>query len=203
MHEEILSNSQNKLLTLLSSFLQNFGLVGGTAIALQIGHRRSIDFDMATIDELENGKILEQIKNTHEVQKTIVDETNEITIVVDFVKLTFIKYPFKIDFEVNFNNILKMPSMVTLAAMKAYALGRRAKWKDYVDLYFIFQTYSFGDVVEKAKSIFGNEFNEKQFREQLTYFEDIDYTEKIDYTKGIGVDDKEIKQYLIDISLQK
>ncbi|MCB6599156.1 hypothetical protein LI118_17050, partial [Erysipelatoclostridium ramosum] len=72
---------------------------------------------------------------------------------------------------------IKLPDLLTLAAMKAYALGRRAKWKDYVDLYFAMKDYfPISAIVKKAKGIFGAEFNEKIFRAQLAYFKDIDYS---------------------------
>lgn len=46
MHKEVLKKEQENLLILLEKFKENFILVGGTAIALQIGHRESIDFDL-------------------------------------------------------------------------------------------------------------------------------------------------------------
>jgi hypothetical protein len=86
--------------------------------------------------------------------------------------------------------------------MKAFALGRRAKWKDYVDLYFIFKThYTIADITVKGREIFGTEFNEKIFRTQLAYFEDIDYQEQIIYKKGFSTDDEIIKQALVEFSL--
>jgi hypothetical protein len=94
-----------------------------------------------------------------------------------------------------------MPDPLTIAAMKAFALGRRAKWKDYVDLFFIFKTYTLKQVVGKASAIFGSEFDEKLFREQLTYFEDLNYSESIEYMPEFAVDDSVIKQRLIEISL--
>lgn len=45
MHEEILYSKQRDLLPFIASFSDNFGLIGGTTIALQVGHRRSNDFD--------------------------------------------------------------------------------------------------------------------------------------------------------------
>ena len=95
-----------------------------------------------------------------------------------------------------------MPNLLTLAAMKAFALGQRAKWKDYVDLYFIFKEYSFSEVAKKARGLFKGEFNEKRFREQLSYFDDIDYSEKVDWLEGFKVGDKVIKESLKEISLQ-
>ncbi|KKU76273.1 MAG: hypothetical protein UY03_C0040G0001, partial [Parcubacteria group bacterium GW2011_GWA2_47_64] len=87
-------------------------------------------------------------------------------------------------------------------AMKAYALGRRAKWKDYVDMHFILKNFhGMAEIIKTAKEIFSSEFNEKIFRAQLAYFEDIDYTEKVVYRKGFEVDDEVIKKSLIDFSL--
>src|SRR3989344_6036887 len=81
-------------------------------------------------------------------------------------------------------------------------VGGRAKWKDYVDMYFIFKNFhSIMEVAEKAIKIFSVEFNEKIFRSQLAYFEDIDYTEKVIYRKEFEVDDDVIKKSLIDFSL--
>lgn len=85
--------------------------------------------------------------------------------------------------------------------MKAFALGRRAKWKDYVDLYFIFQKYSFQDLIGKTNLIFKSEFNEKLFRTQLGYFEDIDHSEEIEYLSGFEKNDDDIKIFLEKISL--
>jgi len=86
--------------------------------------------------------------------------------------------------------------------MKAYALGRRAKWKDYVDLYFIIKDYfSVSEISRKGKEIFANEFNERLFREQLAYFKDIDYGEEINYLKGFEVNNKIIQKELINFSI--
>jgi len=203
MHEEILSNQQKKLLPLIEKFSVNFGLVGGTAVASQIGHRRSIDFDLATLKSLNSQKIKETIRDGDKIEALLIDEVNEVTLVVSGVKLTFFKYPFSIDFSEKFADSISMPNLPTLAAMKAFALGRRAKWKDYVDLYFIFKKYSLEEIVEKARHLFKKEFNEKLFREQLAYFEDIDFSEKIDYMEAFRVDDENIKKSLRQISLQK
>ena len=58
MHEEILNAAQQELLPLMAQFRQEYYLVGGTAIALHIGHRRSVDFDlfkMSAINHKKNG----------------------------------------------------------------------------------------------------------------------------------------------------
>jgi hypothetical protein len=203
MHEEVLSPKQKALLSLIGSFSDKFCLIGGTAVALQLGHRTSIDFDLLTTSELKTNDIRNQIGKSYSIETVLIDETNEFTLVIDGVKFTFLKYPFEVYAEINFKNIIKMPDLLSLGAMKAYTLGRRAKWKDYIDLYFIIGRFSFKELLARAVQIYGAEFNEKLFREQLAYFEDIDYSEKVDFVKGFETEDKKIKDKLIEISLQK
>jgi len=203
MHDFVLSEKQKKLLPLLSYFKRSFGLVGGTAIALHIGHRKSIDFDLATTGEFDGQEIGETVRRDYEIQSVIVDKPTELTVVVDDIKVSFFKYPFGIAFEENFENVIHTPDLLTLASMKAYALGRRSRWKDYVDLYFLFKKFTFEEVSEKAIFFFGGEFNEKLFREQLYFFDDIDYSEKIEYTSGCEMTNNEIKKRLIEISFSK
>ena len=202
IHPEILTAEQLELLPLVKSFSKDFGLVGGTAIAIFVGHRRSIDFDLFTDKEFDNWKIRRKIVQFRKIDSVLRDEDGQYTVVIQKVRFTFFCYPFKISFSKNFDKVIKLPDLLTLAAMKAYALGRRAKWKDYVDLYFVMKDcYDIHKVIKKTGHIFGSEFNEKLFRAQLSYFKDIDYTEKVDYLKGFEVDDEIVKKELTDFSL--
>jgi len=203
MHKEVLTGEQAKLLSLVRKFIKDFGLVGGTAIALQIGHRQSIDFDLFSDKEFNNAKIRKMIIDSgHKISKVYKDEAGQFTFFVGEVQFTFFHYPFKIVFSEHFEKTLRMPDLLTLAAMKAYALGRRAKWKDYVDLYFIINKYhSIEKIVKCARFIFKGEFNERIFREQLTYFDDIDYREEVVFLNGFAISDKIIKKKLIEFSL--
>lgn len=203
MHKEILSSEQIDILPLIKMFSDRFVLIGGTAIALHLGHRKSIDFDLITFDTLDSNLIRRVVRNEYTIQSVLVDSIEELTLIANNVKLSFINYPFHIDSSSNFQDVVKLPDLPTLAATKAFALGRRAKWKDYVDLYFIIKKYSFDEVVSKTKEIFKNEFNEKLFREQISYFEDIDYTEKVDFMDEFSVSNEEIRSYLQKISISK
>lgn len=100
----------------------------------------------------------------------------------------------------DFEQIILIPDILTLAAMKAYALGDRAKWKDYVDIYFLLRDhFSLAQISEKSKDFFSAYYNEKLFREQLCYFQYVDYSEKVDFVVQ-AVSDEEIKQFLTDIA---
>lgn len=202
MHKEILTKEQIKLLPLVKKFSNDFFLVGGTAIALHIGHRRSIDFDLFTSKKFDNLKIREKIVKEEKIERVFRDEIGQYSLSISGVRFMFLHYPFSIRASKNFGGVVNLPDLLTLSAMKAYALGRRAKWKDYVDLYFIIEKYhGIGRIIKKAKQIFGREFNEKMFRAELAYFKDIDYSEKVIYMKGFAMPDSKIKKALINFSL--
>jgi len=203
MHEEILTQEQSNLLPVIKFFIKDFYLVGGTAIALHVRHRRSIDFDLFTKNKFGNIAIKNKINKQAKITDILVNKMQELTILINNIKFTFFQYPFDIICTEKFNDIIKMPDLLTLAAMKAYALGMRAKWKDYVDLYFILKNfYSLDDINKKAKSIFKQEYNERIFRTQLSYFKDVDYQEKVIYLPGKAVDDRKIKSFLKEASLE-
>ena len=202
LHKEVLTKEQITLLPLIKRSNKNFGLVGGTATALHIGHRESIDFDLFSLEEFDNLNIRKVILKKQKIDRVIVDKTGEYTLLINNVKITFYHYPFEIDYSRKLDDIIKLPDLLTLAAMKAYALGRRAKWKDYVDLYFVMKDYyKLKEIAKRAKIIFGHEFNEKLLRSQLPYFKDIDYSEEIIFKKGFEVSNEKVKKELTKFSL--
>lgn len=182
MHTEILSQRQVQLLPLIKQFKKEYFLVGGTAIALYLGHRRSIDFDLFKFSTIKPLKIINTISafgNSYSITRRVTEQLN---VTVADVKLTFFQYPFKISVTEKLADIINVPALLDLAAMKAYALGRRSKWKDYVDLYFLLnEHFTVKQISERATEIFGELFSEKLFRAQLSYFDDIDFAESVDY----------------------
>ena len=201
MNNQILIDNQKQLLPFIKSYANDYYLVGGTAVALHFGHRRSIDFDLFSDRTFDSQRLRNKILQKNKIDYTFSQGEGELTILVNKVKITFFYYPFKIERKVDFDEVIKIPDILTLGAMKAFALGRRAKWKDYVDLYFIFQKYSLSELMDKTESIFKNEFNEKLFRTQLSYFTDIDYSEKIEFMDSFEKTDEEITKFLEKISL--
>jgi len=204
MHKEILADKQIELLPLVKQFKKDFYLVGGTAIALHIGHRRSIDFDLFSFKNFNNQKIRTKIVRLgYKIDKVITDEDGQYTLIIDNVYFTFYNYLYKINHQNSFKKVITIPDLLALGAMKGFALGQRAKWKDYVDLFFIIKQCSYQEIANKAKQLFGNEFNEKILKVQLGYFEDINYREKVEYLPGFEVDDNIIKKFLLEVSLEK
>jgi len=71
-------------------------------------------------------------------------------------------------------------------------------------LYFVLKDIcSLSDLIGNTLELFGELFNQKLFREQLSYFEDIDYSENIDYLSGYSVDDNLIREFLVIQATEK
>ena len=200
MYPAILSETQKALLPHLEPFTSDYYLVGGTAIALHLGHRKSIDFDLFTQDKIK----LRPINAWKEELpfspiQTLFESGDEIHFIISDVKVTFMQFPYGVRCIDSFYGI-SLPSLLSLAGMKAFAINRRAKWKDYVDLYFIMKDhYTLKEIIKEADAIFSSAFNSQLFRRQLSYFDDINYTEKVDYV-GESIPDYQIKEFLTEMS---
>ncbi|MBW2644175.1 MAG: nucleotidyl transferase AbiEii/AbiGii toxin family protein [Deltaproteobacteria bacterium] len=199
MFENILTDHQLVLAEkLMPLFRERFYLVGGTAVSLHIGHRRSIDFDLASLHPIEPFQIERKLL-THglNVQHVLNATGDEFSVIIHGIRITFFFFPFQVKPEFLWDRFhINLPSILTLGAMKAYALGRRSKWKDYVDLYFILKSkHSLDELIAEANTIFSASFNDKLFREQLCYFDDMDYSEGVEYMDVTPTDD-EIKVFL-------
>ena len=199
MHLEILNDNQVQLLDHIQQFSNSFYLAGGTAIALHIGHRRSIDFDFFSSHELKILKLKKILQSIPYTRHIIFEDVDQLHIVMNKVRLTFLHYPYAINSTVWVDGFITMPDLLTLSAMKAFALGRRAKWKDYVDLFFILKDhYSIDEVALAAKSIYADLFSEKMFRQQLAFHQDVDFTESVEFIESFALEDQIIKNFLID-----
>ena len=144
---------------------------------------------------LDDAKLRWQVLHVH--------EEGQYTGVIQEVKTTFFYYPFAIQASCELKDALMIPDLLTLAAMKAYALGRRAKWKDYVDLYFIMHDYyTLSEIIQKSQEIFWVYFQSAQFIEQLAYHEDINYDEVVEYLIPDPPTDAQVKAFLIERAIE-
>jgi len=201
MHPEILTGKQQALLPYIKSFKRKFYLVGGTAIALYLGHRHSIDFDLFCEKPFAKKYIYERLNKVPFRKIKLLEDVDQIHFIINDVKITFLHFPYPVPHSHKINEFISAPSLLTLAAMKAFALGRRAKWKDYVDMYFILRDhFTVSQIAAEAKICFGDLFSEKLFRQQLAFHDDINYSEPVEFLLPIP-SENEIKQFLIDKSI--
>lgn len=109
MYREILTQKQIELLPLIKSFKKEFYLVGGTAIALHIGHRRSIDFDLFKYARLRKKQIIDKIEKNGFSFQQLYQSDEYLTIVINSVKVTFYNYPYQILHSLYFDKIISLP----------------------------------------------------------------------------------------------
>jgi hypothetical protein len=198
MHTEIFNVDQAKLLPYLKSFNRSFYMAGGTAIALHLGHRRSIDFDLFTQTNLVKHRIKGKLLQMSFQQAPLFEDIDQLDIRINNVKVTFFSFPFPISHPVKVESVITIPTLLSLASMKAFALGRRAKWKDFVDLYFILNKhFTIKEISRECEETFKGQFSEKLFRQQLAFHKDIDFSEPVEFL-GEPIADNVIKEFLIE-----
>jgi hypothetical protein len=178
MHREVLTKPAAALFPSLSRF-SGFYLAGGTALALQLGHRVSVDFDLFSGDGI-TPSLLPRVQRVFAASVSpLVNNTHELTVIVQGVKVTFLTYPFPILEPLVVFEGIPLLSIREIAATKAYTIGRRGSLKDYVDLYYVLSERhsTLLDIIETAEKKFGAEFNSRLFLEQLVYLDDLDDAE--------------------------
>ncbi len=196
MHDEVLTKEAVALVPLLTRF-KDFYLVGGTALALQVGHRRSVDFDLFSEKPLSAG-LFAKVKRTCSPSSVVVTYSSpeQLNVLIGDVKTTFLFFPYPvIDSFVAYHG-LSLASIRDIAAMKAFAIGKRLSFKDYVDWYFMLKErqVTLPDVIALAQKKFGGDFNDRLFLGQLVSLSDVP-TQTIDFLRD-ATDKTEIERFL-------
>ena len=176
---EILPAAQRRLWDELSCVPREFVLYGGTALALRLGHRNSVDFDFfgnrpLNIPALESG--LAFLRGAKVIQR----EPNTLSAIVDRggpVKVSFFgvpNLPRLMPPDIVADNGLQIASLMDLAGTKASVVQVRAEAKDYMDIDALL---SLGKVdlplaLAAAQSLYGPAFNPEITLKALSYFDD-------------------------------
>ncbi|TAK43497.1 MAG: hypothetical protein EPO28_05915 [Saprospiraceae bacterium] len=126
---------------------RQFNLVGGTALALQIGHRISIDLDLFTHEEYDSDKILQTLQSLGNLD-TLVDNPPYLQVRLDDVKMDFLKFPYTFVQECIETDGVRLVSIENIAVMKLLAIARRGVKKDFFDLYFILERYRLEEILQ-------------------------------------------------------
>jgi Nucleotidyl transferase AbiEii toxin, Type IV TA system len=180
----ILPRSQRLLWDELGSTPLDFTLYGGTAIALRLGHRVSIDFDffstqpfipqelMATIPYLQNGILRQSAANT----LTVNVERGEPVQLSYFGKLQIGQI---VPHEIAKDNNIAIASLLDLAGMKVSVVTQRAEIKDYLDIHALITQAKIplSLMLSAAKIIYGDEFNALIALKAISYHDDESLTD--------------------------
>lgn len=151
--------------------LKDSRLVGGTALALQIGHRKSVDIDLFMSDTVDVNDLIAAIRTvTNDV--TLLSSSRTMRFLrVNNVKVDVVAYPYKWIDEPIIEDGIMLASIKDIAAMKISAITNRGTKKDFIDLYFLLQHFSFQKVIELYKTKYPDAIMFTTLK-SLVYFED-------------------------------
>jgi len=151
--------------------LQNSRLVGGTALALQLGHRNSIDLDF--FGEFQNSHIdFLNAFNSEGLMVNSLQNTKSIHIFeIEGVKVDIVNYPYKWLEEPIEEDGIKLSGLKDIASMKLAAITNRGTKKDFIDMYFLLQHFSLNEMLEYYKTKYNTNSIYNVIR-SLVYFAD-------------------------------
>lgn len=192
MFEQILSKNERESLAILgkSGILRNAYLAGGTALALQIGHRLSYDFDFFSPEEFDENIVIQRIK------KNIPDfrlERKDWGTILGYIKksrfsLFFYSYPLLFETRGFLNT--DIADVKDIAAMKIAAIADRGVKRDFVDLYFIVKIEKILSLEESLR-LYDKKFktlkqNKMHILKSLRYFDDAEKEKMPDMIKNVS-----------------
>lgn len=149
---------------------KNLRLAGGTSLALQIGHRKSIDLDLFGTHETEPNEILD-ILNSIGSLTTIRNMRNIHVFMINGIKVDIINYSYPWLHQANKADGLRLASIEDIAAMKLAAIAGRGTRKDFIDIHFLLRQFSLQEMLDlyTAKYADGSVF---MILKSLIYFDD-------------------------------
>jgi hypothetical protein len=198
MYYNILDKKRIDILPLLKEFKKDFYLAGGTALALQLGHRDSLDFDFFCPEDINTKKLFEKIQTVfkwHAILKT-QEEKNTLSVFIDnHIKLSFFTFDYKLVGKTLNDEYLRFASISDIACMKFSAITSRAANKDYIDLYFILRAIPLEDLLKKCSKKMPA-LDTGLILKSLVFFEDIE-DEKIRFKNNNKIGFSKVKEFLI------
>jgi len=163
--------------------LEQFHLVGGTALALYMGHRKSIDLDLFSQQSFDVKELEDYLIYTYNFR---ADRQSDATLIgnINFVKVDCIRYNYPLVAPITESEGIRMYSISDIAAMKLTAISQSgSRLKDFVDVAFLSTKMSLEDILSAFKIKFPNTSIISAVR-GLTYYDDIDFSVEIDLIDG-------------------
>jgi len=154
-------------------FLKEFYLVRGTALALQIGHRNSIDIDLFSGDNFNSNQFISQLQTLFAIEVTF-ETTNTLLTFIENIKVDFITHNYPLINPPREEEGIRFLSLPDIAAMKLNAINNSGKrLKDFIDIYFLLEHFSMSEMIEFYTVKYPN-FNPLIALRAVSYFDDID-----------------------------
>ena len=175
LHLECLPEPAQRLAATLFPAIADldFVLAGGTALALQLGHRISVDFDLFAPPARYPAFLLDRVRRTAGTVAVVQDKHDKLDLLLDGIKCSFFSYPYPFTaFAGRFNEIV-LAHTLDIAAMKLITIAQRGARKDFIDLYECLRRHPFEAVFANAVGRFGRDsMNPVHIGKSLAYFAD-------------------------------
>lgn len=152
-----------------------FNLVGGTSLALQMGHRISIDIDLFGASEIDEDLFLEVLKKFGTVQ-VIKKSKNILICSVNGIKVDFVNYQYRLLESPLLEENIRLVKKKDIAVMKVNAIAGSGSIKDFIDVYFLLNEFSINEMIGFYLQKY-SDGSEVMVRKSLTYFDDADNEE--------------------------
>jgi predicted nucleotidyltransferase component of viral defense system len=198
MHKECFSEKGWKVLYVLKDMLTKYNaiLAGGTALALHLGHRISLDLDFFTNKDFKVESIISGIRKTGYPFRVISEGEEHLIADVDGIKVSFFKYDYPFTDSPAIYKGIKIAGLLDIASMKVIAICQRGTKRDFVDLYFILRDMPFHRMAEHMVKRFGRErINPVHIGKSLVYFSDADADPEPVYIKGRELKWETVKKF--------
>lgn len=156
-------------------FLKKHGfyLAGGTALALQIKHRTSLDFDFYTEKEFDPRKLREKFDEEFEEVREIHIAEDTLGLEVDGIGISFFRYPYPLVKPLQKIESAYLASLEDIAAMKIIAISQKGKRRDFIDIYFLIKDFGLRKIIDLTRKKYPM-FNIYVGLQGLVYFKDAD-----------------------------
>ncbi len=132
--------------------LSSFRLVGGTSLALQIGHRTSVDIDLFTDTSFDKKKIQQVFENNFSSFQLLWQNENGMSVVIEDVKVDLFNWRVRFVEPVKVDGALRLMNKKEVAAMKLEAITDRKMKKDFTDVFFLLQYYSLEEMIQTFRT---------------------------------------------------
>ena len=193
----ILDEKRINILPLFSFLRDDFYLAGGTGLALQIGHRDSIDFDFFTQKDLDTRIFYDKIKTVFKnkkIKKTQEEENTLSILIDDEIRISFFKYGYGVVKKCIEAEYFRIASIQDIGCMKCSAILSRSLSKDYTDLYFIIKEVGLEKLLKHCSKKF-KDVDISLILKSLVYFDDI-IEEKINFKGENSINLEEVKSFI-------
>ena len=205
LHQETIEAPTLELLISLQGkdYLNGFFLVGGTALALYLGHRKSVDIDLFINVSFDASQLLENIHQDFPYQLSYT-AVNTLKGSINDVKVDILAHRYKLIQEPTVFGGIKMLSEPDIVAMKLNAIatsGQRSK--DFIDIFYLLDNYDIGSMLSFYKTKY-NQQNDTFLLKSLIYFDEVDLSDWPVMVKTPGLKwndvkkriDKSVMQYI-------